>query len=93
MIAVEEPILPDREDHPGRWPTLVPVIPEQSQSRLIAQLTDTSHRFPWMRVILGHMGRTLPFFLWRLDQRAPARRLGGRAEGPDLPPRAGGRVR
>jgi hypothetical protein len=29
-------------------------------------------RFPWVRVILGHMGETLPFFLWRLDQRAGA---------------------
>jgi 2,3-dihydroxybenzoate decarboxylase len=29
-------------------------------------------RFPRVRVILGHMGETLPFFLWRLDQRAGA---------------------
>jgi len=29
-------------------------------------------RFPRVRVILGHMGETLPFFLWRLDQRALA---------------------
>jgi 2,3-dihydroxybenzoate decarboxylase len=29
-------------------------------------------RFPRVRVILGHMGETLPFFLWRLDQRASA---------------------
>ncbi len=29
-------------------------------------------RFPRVRVILGHMGETLPFFLWRLDQRARA---------------------
>ena len=25
-----------------------------------------------MRLILGHMGEMLPFFLWRLDQRARA---------------------
>jgi 2,3-dihydroxybenzoate decarboxylase len=29
-------------------------------------------RFPRVRVILGHMGETLPFFLWHLDQRAGA---------------------
>jgi 2,3-dihydroxybenzoate decarboxylase len=29
-------------------------------------------RFPGVRLILGHMGETLPFFLWRLDQRAGA---------------------
>jgi 2,3-dihydroxybenzoate decarboxylase len=29
-------------------------------------------RFPRVRVILGHMGETLPFFLWRLDQRSRA---------------------
>jgi 2,3-dihydroxybenzoate decarboxylase len=29
-------------------------------------------RFPRVRVILGHMGETLPFLLWRLDQRARA---------------------
>lgn len=32
----------------------------------------TVARFPRVRVILGHMGETLPFFLWRLDQRAGA---------------------
>jgi 2,3-dihydroxybenzoate decarboxylase len=29
-------------------------------------------RFPRVQVILGHMGETLPYFLWRLDQRAAA---------------------
>ena len=37
-------------------------------------------RFPRVRVILGHMGETLPFFLWRLDQRARA--FAGHATGP-----------
>ena len=27
-------------------------------------------RFPRVRVILGHMGETLPYLLWRLDARA-----------------------
>lgn len=37
-------------------------------------------RFPRVRVILGHMGETLPFFLWRLDQRARA--FAGHTPGP-----------
>jgi hypothetical protein len=44
MIAVEEHVLPDREDHLDRWRTLLPMIPEQFQPRLIAQLTGTSRR-------------------------------------------------
>jgi hypothetical protein len=48
MIALEEQVLPDREDHLDRWRTLVPMIPEQFQPRLIAQLTDTSRRLEAM---------------------------------------------
>ena len=29
-------------------------------------------RYPDVRVILGHMGETLPIQLWRLDSRLPA---------------------
>src|SRR3984957_17061640 len=29
----------------------------------------TFKRFPMLKVILGHMGETLPFFLWRFDSR------------------------
>jgi 2,3-dihydroxybenzoate decarboxylase len=29
----------------------------------------TFRRFPKLKVILGHMGETLPFFLWRFDSR------------------------
>jgi 2,3-dihydroxybenzoate decarboxylase len=29
----------------------------------------TFKRFPKLKVILGHMGETLPFFLWRFDSR------------------------
>jgi 2,3-dihydroxybenzoate decarboxylase len=28
------------------------------------------HRFPRLKIILGHMGETLPYVLWRLDSRA-----------------------
>ncbi len=27
-------------------------------------------RYPWLKIILGHMGETLPFMLWRLDSRS-----------------------
>jgi hypothetical protein len=50
-IALEEHMLLDREDHIDRWRTLVPMIPEQFQQRLIAQLTDTSRRLEgWIKV-------------------------------------------
>lgn len=32
-------------------------------------LGGTLTRFPGVRIILGHMGETLPFLLWRLDSR------------------------
>jgi 2,3-dihydroxybenzoate decarboxylase len=39
----------------------------------------TFERFPRLALILGHMGETLPFILWRLDNRA-------RRADPALPP-------
>jgi hypothetical protein len=47
-IALEEHAVLDQEDHIDRWRTLVPMIPEQFQQRLIAQLTDTSRRLEVM---------------------------------------------
>jgi hypothetical protein len=47
-IAIEEHVLLDREDHIDRWRTLVPMIPEQFQQRIIPQLTDTSRRLELM---------------------------------------------
>jgi 2,3-dihydroxybenzoate decarboxylase len=47
-IALEEHMLLNREDHIDRWRTMVPMIPEQFQQRLIAQLTDTSRRLEVM---------------------------------------------
>ena len=43
-IALEEQVVLDREDHLGRWRTLVPMIPEPFVQRIIPQLTDTSRR-------------------------------------------------
>ena len=47
-IAIEEHWVLNQEDHIDRWRTLVPMIPEQFQQRLITQLTDTSHRLEVM---------------------------------------------
>ena len=47
-IALEEHVLLDREDHIDRWRTVVPMIPEQFQQRIIPQLTDTSRRLELM---------------------------------------------
>lgn len=32
-------------------------------------------RFPKAKLLLGHLGETLPFLLWRIDNRAKLRRL------------------
>jgi predicted TIM-barrel fold metal-dependent hydrolase len=47
-IALEEHMVLDREEHIDRWRTMVPMIPEQFQQRLIGQLTDTSRRLEVM---------------------------------------------
>ena len=35
-------------------------------------------RFPRLKIILGHMGETLPYMLWRLDSRAAFNMAAGR---------------
>jgi 2,3-dihydroxybenzoate decarboxylase len=47
-IAIEEHVVLDREDHIDRWRTMVAMIPEQFQQRIIPQLTDTSRRLEVM---------------------------------------------
>ena len=39
----------------------------------------TFDRFPKVKVILGHMGETLPYLLWRLDSRSRMYARQGRA--------------
>ena len=43
---------------------------ETSAHALRLVFAGTLDRFPGARLILGHMGETLPFYLWRLDSRA-----------------------
>lgn len=38
--------------------------------------SDLFAKFPGLRIILGHMGETLPFMLWRLDSRILTTRYG-----------------
>jgi 5-carboxyvanillate decarboxylase len=43
-------------------------------------LSGVLDRFPRLRIVLGHMGEALPFWLWRLDfMGAPGARAAGRA--------------
>lgn len=39
-------------------------------------------RYPKLKLILGHMGETLPYMLWRLDRRAEAFSTGGAPVNP-----------
>ncbi len=41
-------------------------------------------RYPKVRILLGHMGETLPYLLWRLDSRAQAFREAGAATPGEL---------
>jgi 2,3-dihydroxybenzoate decarboxylase len=43
---------------------------ETSAHALRLIFAGTLDRFPGARLILGHMGETIPFYLWRLDSRA-----------------------
>ncbi len=66
---------PDRphmfDDHPEMWgPTWSWAVETCSHAmRLI--FSGVFDRYPAARVILGHMGETLPIQLWRLDSRLP----------------------
>ena len=46
---------------------------ETASHALRLVLNGTFERYPSARVILGHMGETLPFELWRLDSRSAVR--------------------
>jgi 5-carboxyvanillate decarboxylase len=42
-------------------------------------LSGVLDRFPRLRIVLGHMGEALPFWMWRLDfMGAPGARAAGR---------------
>ena len=42
------------------------------RTRSASSSAGSSNRFPQARLLLGHMGETLPYLLWRLDKRTQA---------------------
>ncbi len=50
-------------------------------------LSGLFNRFPKLKIVLGHMGETIPFNLWRLDYFSPegTARRGGRASSTLMP--------
>ena len=41
-------------------------------------LSGVFDAYPKLKIILGHLGETLPFLVWRIDQRALAARAASR---------------
>ena len=51
-------------------------------------MSGTFDRFPKLRIVLGHMGESLPFWMWRLDHMAARRQRDGRMKPLQLLPSA-----
>jgi 5-carboxyvanillate decarboxylase len=51
-------------------------------------LSGVFDRYPRLRIVLGHMGEALPFWMWRLDHMAARRARDGRMKPLALPPSA-----
>lgn len=49
-------------------------------------LSGTFDRFPKLRIVLGHMGEALPFWMWRLDHMYKRRAKDGRLKPTSLTP-------
>lgn len=49
-------------------------------------LSGTFDRFPKLRIVLGHMGEALPFWMWRLDHMYKRRAKDGRLKPTSLIP-------
>lgn len=56
-------------NHPEMWGPVWSWAVETCSHALRLIFSGTFDRFPGARVILGHMGETLPIQLWRLDSR------------------------
>lgn len=59
------------QDHPELWGPVWSWAAETCTHALRLIFRGTFDRFPDARVILGHMGETLPIQSWRLDSRYP----------------------
>ena len=66
---------PDRphmyDDHPEMWGPTWSWAVETCSHAMRLVFSGLFDRYPEARVILGHMGETLPIQLWRLDSRLP----------------------
>ena len=51
-------------------------------------MSGTFDRFPKLRIVLGHMGEALPFWMWRLDHMAARRQRDGRMKPLQMLPSA-----
>lgn len=49
-------------------------------------LSGVFDRYPRLRIVLGHMGEALPFWMWRLDHMAARRAKDGRLKPLELAP-------
>jgi len=67
------------EGHPELLGALWSWTVETATHALRLVLGGTFDRFPSVRLILGHMGETLPYLLWRLDSRSRMHAQGARA--------------
>jgi 2,3-dihydroxybenzoate decarboxylase len=56
-------------DHPELWGPVWSWTVETATHALRLVFSGTFDRFPNAKLILGHMGETLPYLLWRLDSR------------------------
>lgn len=56
-------------DHPEMWGPVWSWAAETCSHALRLIFSGTFDRYPGARIILGHMGETLPIQLWRLDSR------------------------
>jgi 2,3-dihydroxybenzoate decarboxylase len=61
---------------PELWGPVWSWTVETATHALRLVFSGTFDRFPGAQVILGHMGETLPFQLWRFDSRLPISRAG-----------------
>lgn len=60
---------PAYQDHPELWGPVWSWAAETCTHALRLIFSGTFDRYPDARLILGHMGETLPIQLWRLDSR------------------------
>lgn len=58
-------------EHPEMWGPLWSWAVETCSHAMRLIFSGTFDRYPGAKVILGHMGETLPIQLWRLDSRLP----------------------